>query len=289
MESNSNTPNQMKKEDDNGRLKAELEKMLEEELEKSPNNINTKKIDSITILLDQLDGIEEDDSFDKNEFAQKYLHEYIKAPQNDKIYSFSSRRMRVASAILVFIVIFALGNYVSVKATNQGILTNVKEKIDVFYFDVIKKDTAESIEYNSFSDIQERSGLLSERYDSWEEVREEIQFDFKIPNYIPKGFIENEIYYQKVGEIDFEISRSYYSGDEYILFYISSFSDTGRISTVVDEVESVLFEKTIGDFYVTSYQIQNDIQAFFQDNKFIYLVETNLNENELEKIIMEIR
>ena len=289
MESYSDTPNQMKKEDDNARLRIELEEMLEKELEKSPNVINTKKIDSITILLNQLDGIEEDDSFDKNEFAQKYLHEYIRTPQKAKVYSFLSRRMRVASAILVFIVIFALGNYVSVKATNQGILTNVKEKIDVFYFEVIKKDAAESIEYSNFSDIQERSGLLSEKYNSWEEVRQEIQFDFKIPQYIPKGFVENEIYYQKIGEVDFEISRSYYSGDRYILFYIGSFSNNGRFSTLVDEVESVLFEKPIGDFYVISYQIQNDIQAFFQDDKFIYLVETNLSESELEKFIREVR
>ena len=289
MESKKNTPNHIEKEGNNAKLKEELENLLEKELEKSPDEINTKKIDSIVHLLDEMDGKDEDNSTDKDEFAKRYLQDYLKVPKKTKIYPFSSRRVRMASAILISITLFGIGNYASVKATNQGILTNIKEKVDTFYFKVVKKEEADVSAYENYSQAEEKAELVQKSYTSWAEAKEELKFDFKIPNYIPRGFTENEIYYQKIGESDIEISRSYYSGDDYILFYVSSFSDSGKFSTLLDEVESIIWQKMIGGFYVTCYQIQDNIQAFFQDELFIYSIETNLNEEELEKFIMEIR
>ena len=60
MESKKNTPNHIEKEGNNAKLKEELENLLEKELEKSPDEINTKKIDSIVHLLDEIDGKDED-------------------------------------------------------------------------------------------------------------------------------------------------------------------------------------------------------------------------------------
>lgn len=51
----------------------------------------------------------------------------------------------------------------------------------------------------------------------------------------------------------------------------------------------MLFEKTIGVFYVNAYQKQGDILAFFQDEQLMYSIETNLGEKELEQIIGEMK
>lgn len=288
MESSNNTPNQIKKEDENEKLKVQLEKMLEEELEKSPCNINTKKIDSITILLEQMDGIKEDGYFDKDEFAERYLCEYIK-PQKNKAYNLSFKRMRMASVIFIFIVIFALGNYVSVKATNKGIVTLVRERADIFYFDVLKKDTEESAAYDNFSDIQRKNELSGNTYESWEKIKSDVEYDFRIPYFIPKGFEGNDISFQEMGEVGFMISRSYYFEDKYIRFYIRAFITEGMTSSLIQDVDTIVYEKTVGDKYVTCYQVEENIQAFFQEENFIYEIITNLSENDIEQIILEMR
>ena len=290
MEAKNITPNYNEKEENNnGNLREELENLLEIELEKSPDDINTKKISSIIQLLDEMDGRRNDDSIDKDEFAKKYLHNYIRVPKKAKVYKFSQRKMHLASAILIFAVLFGLGNYVSVRATNQGILTNVKEQIGVFYYEIVKKDAVESSEYEKFSDVQENNELLDKKYNSWKEVKAVAEHNFRTPSYIPEEFIGESIHYQTMGNTEFIISRSYYKEDGYIRFFIKSFSDNGKWSAVVDDVETILYEKTIGDVFVTCYQIEENNQAIFQEDIFIYEIETNLNEAEIEKIILNMR
>lgn len=290
METKNISPNYIEKEESNNeKLRDELENLLEKELEKSPDDINTKKVVTIVQLLDEMDGRGNKDSTDKDEFAKKYLQDYIKMPKKAKVYKFSQKKMRLASAILIFAVLFGLSNYVSVRATDQGILKNIKESVDRFYFEVIKYDESETVDLEKYSELENKIEMTQWSYNTWEAVKNGSGYIFKIPYYIPAGFTMNKIYLQKIGEHDFEISTSYYKTDKYIKFYVRCFSEEGKFSTLVEDLGDILYEKTIGEFYVKTYLVQDSIQAFFQEESCFYAVETNLDENELEKIIMEIR
>lgn len=289
MELKNNTPNyKIDKEEKNEKLKYELEELLEKELEKTSDDIDVEKTDSIVSLLSQLQGKNETEQMDKDTFAKKYLKGYISEPKSQNKYGvFIS--IKVASIILVFIMVFGFGNYLSVKATNRGILSNIKNRVDVFYFEVIKKDHIDSIPIESFSE-EENHGELEQRYfSSWEEAKQQLKMEFKIPCYIPSGFEEEKICYQKLDKNDFEISRSYFNDSDYIRLQINMFTDEGTFSTFVEDIDGILFEKSIGDSYVTAYKIQDNIHAFFQDTQFVYFIETNLEEQELIEFILEMR
>ena len=92
-----------------------------------------------------------------------------------------------------------------------------------------------------------------------------------------------------MGEHDFQLSRSYHGDDKYLLLSIRSCDDEGYFSILADETGNMLFEKTIGGFYVNAYQKQGDILGFFQDEQLMYSIETNLGEKELEQIIGEMK
>lgn len=288
MELKNNTPNyKIDKEEKNEKLKYELEELLEKELEKTSDDIDVEKIDSIVSLLSQLQGKNETEQMDKDTFAKKYLKGYISEPKSQNKYGVFIG-IKAASIILVFIMVFGFGNYLSVKATNRGILSNIKNKVDVFYFEVIKRNSMDISETENFSEEEKHGGLEQRYFSSWEELRDELELEFKIPHKIPEKFKEERIYYQQLDD-DFEISRSYYNEDKYIKFCVGLFNDDGVYSTFVDEIGNILFEKSIGNFYVVAYKIQDNIQAFFQDEQLIYSIETNLKEKELEQFILEMK
>ena len=181
------------------------------------------------------------------------------------------------------------GNYFSVKATGNGIFSNIKRKADIFYFEVIKKDDIELVSYENFSENQEYEKLRQRQFSSWEELEEELQLGVKIPYYVPEEVKADKINYLNVGNQDFQLSRSYRGDEKYILLSISSYREEGKISMLVDEAGEMLFEKTIGNFYVVAYQNQEDILAFFQEGQLMYCIETNMGEKELEQFILEIK
>ena len=194
-----------------------------------------------------------------------------------------------ACIILAVMMTLGFGNYLSVKATGNGIFSNIKRKADIFYFEVIKKDDAEMISYENFSENQKYEELGQRQFSSWEELKEQLQLEVKTPYYIPDGIKADNINYLNVGNHDFQLSRSYRGDDKYILLSISSYSDEGKISMLADEVGEILFEKIISDFYIVAYKNQEDILAFFQDEQLMYSIETNIGEKELEQFILEIK
>ncbi len=274
-------------EDSNKNLKYDLEQLLERELEKSPDEINTEKIDSIISLLRQFDG-EKNGDIKKEIFAKKYLEGYIGTPKKENRYGiFISTK--AACIILAVMMTLGFGNYFSVKATGNGIFSNIKRKADIFYFEVIKKDDIELVSYENFSENQEYEKLRQRQFSSWEELEEELQLGVKIPYYVPEEVKADKINYLNVGNQDFQLSRSYRGDEKYILLSISSYREEGKISMLVDEAGEMLFEKTIGNFYVVAYQNQEDILAFFQEGQLMYCIETNMGEKELEQFILEIK
>lgn len=275
-------------EDSNKNLKYDLEQLLERELEKSPDEINTEKIDSIISLLNQFDGKKEGEDIEKETFVKKYLKEYVGKSKKESRYGFFIS-IKAACIILAVTVTLGFGNYFSVKATGNGIFNNIKRKADIFYFEVIKKNDTEIISYENFAENQEYEELGQMQFSSWEELKEELQLEVKIPHYIPEEIKADKINYLNVGNQDFQLSRSYRGDEKYIFLSISSYSEEGKISMLADEVGEMLFEKTIGNFYVVAYQNQEDILAFFQNEQLMYSIETNMGEKELEQFILEIK
>ena len=157
------------------------------------------------------------------------------------------------------------GNYFSVRATGNGIFSNIKRKADIFYFEVIKKDDAEMVSYENFSENQEYKELQKTQFSSWKELEEQLPLEITIPYYIPEELKADKINCLSVGEHDFQLSRSYHGDDKYLLLSIRSCDDEGYFSILADETGNMFFEKTIGVFYVNAYQKQGDILAFFQD------------------------
>lgn len=289
MELKKDTSNYMIiEEDSNKNLKYDLEQLLEKELKKSPNEINAEKIDSIVSLLNQFDGEKDGEDIEKEAFVKKYLQGYIHKPKKESRHGIFIS-IKAACIILAVMVTLGFGNYFSVKATGNGIFSNIKRKADIFYFEVIKKNDTEIISYENFAENQEYQELGQMQFSSWEELKEELQLEIKIPHYIPEEIKAHKINYLNVGNQDFQLSRSYRGDEKYILLSISSYSEEGKISMLADEVGEMLFEKTIGNFYVVAYQNQEDILAFFQDEQLMYSIETNMGEKELEQFILEIK
>ena len=289
MELKKDTSNYMIiEEDSNKNLKYDLEQLLEKELKKSPNEINAEKIDSIVSLLNQFDGEKDGEDIEKEAFVKKYLQGYIHKPKKESRHGIFIS-VKAACIILAVMMTLGFGNYLSVKASGNGIFSNIKRKADVFYFEVIKRDDAEIISYENFSENQEYEELGQRQFSSWEELKEQLQLEVKIPYYIPEDMKADKINYLNVGDHDFQLSRSYRGDEKYILLSISSYSDKGKISMLADEVGEILFEKTISDFYIVAYKNQEDILAFFQDEQLMYSIETNIGEKELEQFILEIK
>ena len=289
MELKKDTSNYMIiEEDSNKNLKYDLEQLLEKELKKSPNEINAEKIDSIVSLLNQFDGEKDGEDIEKEAFVKKYLQGYIHKPKKESRHGIFIS-VKAACIILAVMMTLRFGNYLSVKASGNGIFSNIKRKADVFYFEVIKRDDAEIISYENFSENQEYEDLGQRQFSSWEELKEQLQLEVKIPYYIPEDMKADKINYLNVGDHDFQLSRSYRGDEKYILLSISSYSDKGKISMLADEVGEILFEKTISDFYIVAYKNQEDILAFFQDEQLMYSIETNIGEKELEQFILEIK
>lgn len=289
MELKKDTSNYMIiEEDSNKNLKYDLEQLLEKELKKSPNEINAEKIDSIVSLLNQFDGEKDGEDIEKEAFVKKYLQGYIHKPKKESRHGIFIS-VKAACIILAVMMTLGFGNYLSVKASGNGIFSNIKRKADVFYFEVIKRDDAEIISYENFSENQKYEELGQRQFSSWEELKEQLQLEVKIPYYIPEDMKADKINYLNVGDHDFQLSRSYRGDEKYILLSISSYSDKGKISMLADKVGEILFEKTISDFYIVAYKNQEDILAFFQDEQLMYSIETNIGEKELEQFILEIK
>lgn len=289
MESKNKTPKYNYEAGDDEKLKRELNSALERELDKSPDEIDTKKVDSIMLLLEQMDNRTTDCGIDKDEFARKYLKKYVDTRKQNKIYMFSSKSMRIASSVLIAMILLGMGNYASVRATNKGIFTNIKDRIDIFYFDVIQHTSTDSVSVENLQSNQQIVDLQVTTYSSWEELIEKNNLDILIPYYIPEDYEAENIYYQKKDTLDMGISRYYYKDSNFVRFTVRVFGGSGKWSSYLDETEDSSFERVINSINVIFSKTDDSIQASFQHEQYIYFVDTNLSQEELEKIITEMR
>lgn len=291
MESKSKTPKYIHKVGEDEKLSEELRNALDRELEKSPDEIDTKKVDAIVALLDKIDGsVDSQEFMDKDEFAQKYLGQYISMqPKEDKKKIVSYAWMRVAAVFILVIIGVGACNIYSVRATSKNLFTHIKEKAYIIYFDVLGNSNRETEKPVEPSDEQRVEDFSGEIYDSWEELIETEQLEFKIPNYIPEGLEAQPIHLQRVAQNDIGVSRQYLNSKHNMRILIRTMSENGKWLAAVDELENFIGEKEINGFQVSFYQVEDAVQAMFQDEKFIYIIETNMEKELIDKIILEMR
>lgn len=291
MELNKQAPKFINKEGEDEKLSEELKYALNRELEKSPDEIDTQKIDSIIMLLNQLEpSSEKRTDMSKEEFAQKYLSECKVGPLEkgtDNRVHYRSRK--VAVAFVAIFLMFSICNYISVKATSKNVFTNIKEKVYILYFDVMGSYTRDNENVEDIGDMQEVVGIEEETYDSWDELGQTLNVSFKIPYYIPEGLEPQKIHVQKSGEKDIGISRQYLKENTNITILMRTVGENGKWLSATDQLESLTEKKELNGFEVSFYQVDDALQAVFQDKQFIYVIETNVGQEELERIIVEMQ
>lgn len=291
MESKSKTPKYIHKVGEDEKLSEELRNALDRELEKSPDEIDTTKVDAIVALLDKIDGsVDSQEFMDKDEFAQKYLGQYISMqPKEDKKKLVSYAWMRVAAVFILVIIGIGACNIYSVRATSKNLFTHIKENAYILYFDVLGNSTREPENYAKPSEDQNIENFSGEIFDSWEELIETEHLKFKIPYYIPEGLEAKTIHFQRIDQDDVGVSRQYSNTEYNIRILIRTMSENGKWSSAVDELENFIDEKEINGFRVSFYQVEDAVQAMFQDGLYIYIIETNMEREIIDKIILEMR
>ena len=294
MEGKNSTPNYQNKVGGDGKLKSELEKALDREMDESPDDIDVQKVDYIIDLLDQIDGIPDDsDKMSKKEFAEKYLPECNVSEPRKKMSQkpVGIKTGKAAAGFLIAAFVLIMGNYISVSATSKDIFTFVKSKAYVMYFDVFEKSDSEKTENDDSSAIQETLTPADQQAASWEEAQEISGLGFKIPQFIPGELEAQIIHIQIAEENDVGISRQYYNRDDnnYVRFLIRYISGNGKWMSAMDKMNNLIEQKEINDYAVSFYQTDDAIQAMYQDEQFIYVVETNMDQETLETIVEEMR
>ena len=279
MESFNRTPNKNESRGDDIKLRAELNEALEEELAKSPDKMDTKKIDSIISLLSHLqeDGVTVQE-MPKDVYARKYLRGVIR--YRDK----RTRSVRAAIFFIGIILSISICNWISVKATDKNLFHFVREKAYLFYYETVGNSREESDSRETTTQLRD---VTEEIYESWEELMEEKSIQILVPAYIPEDLDAMPIHVQGATQKDMGISRQYTDGEFYVRFFIRAIGDYGKMLYSEDEYTKLLGQNIINGYEVFLYKIDEKLQAVFQDNQFIYFIDSNMNETEVMKIVEE--
>ncbi len=293
MEENIKTPKYEKGEGDESALGRELNETLKREMNKSPDDINIKKVNSIIDLLDQVDPVlVSKDELSATDFAEKYLVPQgipIRRICNSERYHNVIWSLRWVACVAVVLMVVVAGNYISVRATNRGIFTNIKERAYILYFDVFGKSSYEK-EDIEIEDIEESAvDVPKQEVESWKDAQTITGIKCLFPHYIPEDLCHKEISVQLDNENNIGISGQYYNDTKSVRVIIRSLGDIGVWSSVRQNREGFIEQVRWGNNDVFLYQIDDALQAIFQDSECIYTVETNCEIEILKKIVIEMR
>lgn len=278
MESMNGAPSEINHKGDGMKLKEELKTEFEKELEKSPDEMDTRKMDSILELLNHLEECAPAETqMSREQFAKKYLKGVIKKKQIES---------KAAVIFLGIILCISICNIISVRATSKSLFLLVKEKAYLFCYETFGSRDREMDSIDIADNVQD---ISEKRYESWEEMEDDNGIDFLIPVYIPDGFEALQIHMQRVDADDIGVSRQYVNGELYIRFLIRTVNEYGKMLYSEDVYAKQLKEEVINERNVSIYQTDGGLQTFFQDGKYIYVIDTNMDSAELLKIIEEMR
>lgn len=281
MEPVNGTPNENGYRGDDIKLKAELKAALEAELQKSPDEMDTEKIDSMIELLNRLneDGFT-DQEMTKDHFAGKYLKGVIGYRKKGTGY------FKAAVIFVGLILCVSVCNIISVRATNKNLFFLAKEKAYLFYYETFGNGNGESKSEDMIGQVQ---NVPECTYESWEELVQEEAIHILIPTYIPNGFDPMPIHMQKTTADNIGISRQYINGEFHIRFLARTVGEYGKVLHSEDQYAELSEEREINGKTVSLYQTEDEMQAVFQDGKYVYILETDISEEETIKIIEEMR
>ena len=284
MESTTKAPKYIGRAGDDQDLREELNRAIDRELEKPPEEIDHAKVDSMIRLLDQMDGRESDAILDKEEFAGKYLRRYVNPTKGS-----SFGRVRAAVILAAAVLFLGVCNFISVRATSRDIFTNLKEKVYIVYFDVLKGRAGDNVGYDRTEDFQEIVDMEESVCESWEEAQEATGRVFKVPQYVPEGMELQKIHVQQSGESDLGISAQYLNGTNSLRILIRTISENGKWLSATDGLEYPPDNKEINAFQISFFHSDDATHAMFQDGDYMYIIETNMEREILEKVIAEMR
>lgn len=293
MEKNVKTPKWKKEEGDDNALKRELEEALQREMNKAPDYIDIKKVNSIVELLEQMDPKTASENIISDvKFAERYLRSEgvsIKSTINVDQNRDAARKWKWVACFAALLVMSIGGNYISVKATNKGIFTNIKECAYIIYFDVFGKSSYEKEDLEKTDIEQIEIDIQKLEVESWEEAQDETGIKFAFPHFIPEDLCNQEIFIQKQGEDNIGISGQYYNDTYSVRIIIRTMGGIGVLSSMREGREDLLGQVQWGNYDIYLYKIDDAIQAIFQDAKCIYTVETNYGQETLKKVVLEMR
>lgn len=284
MELKGKAPKYISEEGGNGKLKDELEKDLDRELAKSPDELDSEKIDYIIHLLDKISPMEKDQEEITTElFARKYLNNYTKADKKYISASYMKALKAVAVLLLVILAVCAF-NCISVKATDKNIFNFIKEKAYIIYFNVMGNAAEKEESHISEDDIQNISEM---EFSSWEELQSATNLAFMIPHYIPELLEAGTIHYQGADMRNAGVSRQYFNEEYSMRFIIRTIGGNGELLTAIDKLKGLIAKEEINNIETAFYKSDDAFQAIFQDEQFIYIIETNIDLEELKQVIMK--
>lgn len=281
MEPINGTPNENECKGDDTKLRAELNAALEAELLKSPDEMDTAKIDSMIELLNHLNGDSfTDQEMTKDQFAKRYLKRVIGYRKKETGY------LKAAAIFVGLILCISVCNFISVRATNKSLFFLAKEKAYLFYYETFGSGNGEAKSQDMIGQVQNVQECI---YESWEELAQEEAINILIPTYIPNGFEPMPIHVQKMTEDNIGISRQYIKEEFHIRFLARTVGEYGKVLHSEDQYAELSKEREINGKTVSLYRTEDEMQAMFQDGQYVYILEADILEEEIIKIIEEMR
>lgn len=274
----------------NENLIRELYKEMEEELEKGPEAMDTYKIKYINLLIAKLEGREklppdmEPERF-LGRFNEKFgldLSFVSVEPEMSTVRPKKAKRVswkgRVAVVAAIIAVLVGVGNTASVMAMDKSLWQIIKE-------------TTHGVSFKASGSRKElEKEVINEYYEiymDWESLKESVEVSILTPEYIPDG-LELKKIDKSTFENEIEIVARYQGEDVYLGISCEFYDMQGEVFKNKGGKEVIGQQKEIGgrDVHIS---IEDGVNIIFTEHDVIYTIDTNLNLEEAEKVIENLK
>ena len=259
----------------------ELNKEIEEEINKSPDQMDTDKIRAINFVIARLEGntelpkeLEKEKFF--REFEQKYGFSCVEKTDPGKNILKIGTKRKIIAAVIAMCILLGLGNTASVIALDKSLWQIFKETTHGFYYFTHSNDGTEDEIQNTVEE--------PETFTSWKEAVDKVSFPLLNLEYLPDGM---ELMYVEKMDVE-EVSKiqGFFTYEDKYLDIMCEYADTQGTGIINKSAD---FEKrNIGDkeVYVGYADINS---ARFTSQDVLYVINTNLDIEQLEEIIRNMK
>lgn len=250
-----------------------FKKFSEKYLEDGTNTAKEKKINSIDELLERMEN------------DIRTMQTEKKASLADKIFkTFHHTKLvrRVAFGVLVVAVMFGGMNIGTYATAKMGFFEFLSKSKDGWSFMVTgERETAESVAMDNMD---------KKVFSSWEEVKAlDGMGDMMIPEWIPEGVELEKIEFAQ-GDDKKSFKGKYCTGEEEkIYFAIEKYEKDVRWQYFMQALEAGFWEKEVPGVSTLWYMEDDKVSAFFTQEEYGYYVYGEISEDEMIKIIENIK